>query len=350
MEHDRCAERQILMLVALALTVPAVALPGRLAETAGGIGWAAPLLALPGALLLAFLLGELGDLPGALQKAWGKRAGRGALAVYLAWYLGLAALYAKGCMGRLGATGTSKVAAAAVAAAVTAVAIWQARGKLCAFCRGGELFFFVMMAAVGGVLLLSVPHIRLGYLARSADWGGLGKALGATLSVVSLGTLGGFLAGRVTPREGDRKRRMGYAAGICLGAALLAAAVIGRLGPTLTGELPAPFFTMVQALGVKGAFQRVEGPLAALWLLGDLALVGLLAFGGKAIASALLGDRAGKLAAWGLPAVGWILGAGMTDELAIFLREGTGAVNLTLGFLVPLGTWLKLRQKGRAGG
>ena len=74
----------------------------------------------------------------------------------------------------------------------------------------------------------------------------------------------------------------------------------GRLGPGLTGTVGRAFFQTVSGLGIRGAFQRLEELVSALWLLGDLVLLALLLLSlRRLLARAVKREES--------PALGWFL-------------------------------------------
>ena len=69
---------------------------------------------------------------------------------------------------------------------------------------------------------------------------------------------------------------MRWSVGFCLTLTALQAVCLGNFGPGLSVRMNTPFFMMVKGIGIEGTFQRVESVILALWVLSDLALLGLL--------------------------------------------------------------------------
>ena len=69
---------------------------------------------------------------------------------------------------------------------------------------------------------------------------------------------------------------------------------MGQFGPELCVRLKEPFLQLVAGIGVRGAFQRLEAVAAALWVLADLTLTGLLLFACRAMGRDLLPKRWAK--------------------------------------------------------
>ena len=138
---------------------------------------------------------------------------------------------------------------------------------------------------------------------------------------------------------------------------LLAAAlmlVLGRFGAELAGKIHRPFFQMVSGLGFEGAFQRLEELVSALWVLGDVALLGFLLLAMERLAVRMTGKAGGHGTWWltllilllGLPTVFWnrVLGGGV-------LLWGSLAAGVLMTLLSALSprkekTLKKLKKRG----
>ena len=101
---------------------------------------------------------------------------------------------------------------------------------------------------------------------------------------------------------------------------------MGRLGAGLTGQIDRPFFQMVSGLGFEGAFQRLEELASALWVLGDVALLGFLLLCMRRLLAALAGREESS-------GLGWIVTGG-SFLLALPLAHGRGIEILSV---VPVG-------------
>ena len=134
-------------------------LPRQLADLAGTGSWLAPLLAaLPLLLLLSLLSALAGErgLAASLSSVLGRKAGRGVLALYLLWGLGLLALRFRLCAQRLVDSGTRDGNLWFFLLVTAALVLWMGRGTLGAFARAGQLFLALLLTAVAVVLLLSL--------------------------------------------------------------------------------------------------------------------------------------------------------------------------------------------------
>ena len=92
---------------------------------------------------------------------------------------------------------------------------------------------------------------------------------------------------------------------LAAGAVLL---VLGQLGSALAAQVDRPFLQMVSGLGFEGAFQRLEELVSALWVLGDVALLGLLLLCLGRLLAWLLDRPVGKGKSWLLTGAAFLLG------------------------------------------
>lgn len=161
------------------------------------------------------------------------------------------------------------------------VLCWIGVGDLPAFARAGQLFLVALLTAGIGVLALSAGQVEVERI-LPLWWADLPYIIKGTVPAAgvlawSLYLL--FLCGAV---QDQGERRGWHWTFWCLGGGLLLAAaqavIQGNLGVELAGRLDAPFFVLAKSVGVKGAFQRIESVVAALWGFSDLAMAGVLAF------------------------------------------------------------------------
>lgn len=100
-------------------------------------------------------------------------------------------------------------------------------------------------------------------------------------------------------------RRLALLFALLAGAVLL---VLGQLGSALAAQVDRPFLQMVSGLGFEGAFQRLEELVSALWVLGDVALLGLLLLCLGRLLAWLLDRPVGKGKSWLLTGAVFLLG------------------------------------------
>ncbi len=323
-----------------AVLSPAVAILPVLAARQGGQGgWLAPLIALPGLLLLVPAWGALSRRKDAV--------GRLLTIIYIMWALALACARLRLSVQRLQFTAQRETSLWVFLPVLAAAAAWLAWGKVDAFVRAAAVFGRILTLALLVLLALTLFQIEPENLFPL--WAGdvlpALKAAAPTLGVLCYGVYGVFLWDEMdgTPV----KRRAG---GGCVLLALLLLSVLGNLGAPLAAALEDPFLTLSRRVGVEGAFQRVESLVSALWLLGDLALLGLLLWACRYLIGRLVPRWNGKWVALG-GAVIVLFGAALAFRDAIFAQwfEYTLAPlgNLVLGGAVPCVALLLERRKLR---
>lgn len=275
MQETKLSLGQLLAAVYLGLTaLAAEALPGKIGG--GGLAWLAPLLLLIPALPLAALAAGKNRGRGAgLNALLGKGAGRVLAAAFLVWGVFLLGVNVARSARRLSVGGGE---GALLALLILAMGIWMAWGRIAAFGRSCELFTMAFGLGLVVVVLFALFRIQPDYvlLATWREAAGLPGGVLSTLGIAGIGVYALFLGEDVEPRKGDRGRVIRWTAALFITQALILLLVLGRLGANLTSMVERPFFQMVAGIGLAGAFQRLEALISALWLLGDLALAGLL--------------------------------------------------------------------------
>lgn len=345
MDQDRVSLRQLLTLTFAALLSPAIRiLPGRTAEIAGEGGWLAAVAALPVLLGLCWVLFALLKGKGLGQTALevlGPVLGRVVVALYLLWGLFLLAANARLVALRFLTVSYRNAPLPLFLAALLAITFWLTIKPVRVLARAGEVFYLALAIGLGLSLAMGAFQMDPGRVLPL--WGEDLPAIGAAALPV-LGLLGyvvfaAFLGDRVIPRPGGRKKAMGWAVGLCLTLTALQAVCLGNFGPGLSIRMNTPFFMMVKGIGIAGTFQRVESVILALWVLADLALLGLLAAACAAMVRTLLPVQGRKGVA--LPLVLLALaGALWLFPDAFFLtrtmERAALAGNLVMGFVLPL--------------
>lgn len=327
--------RQLGTLLVLALLpLGTEVLPSRLSQ-AGGAAWLCPLGA--GGLLLALVAlwgrwitpGE--DLLKTLEQQKGRKALRGFALVLLAW-----GLFLTGAQGaRIGERLAQSLRASPLllTAAVLALAGWLIAKGLPAFARTGEIFALAVGAGFVLIVLFGVFGVAWDRVILW-DWAALEEVPGGALSAAGTLAAGGYallLLGQVRPEEKQKRvlrRKLGVLFGSLAVGMLL---VVGRLGAGLTGQIDRPFFQMVSGLGFEGAFQRLEELASALWVLGDVALLGFLLLCMRRLLAALAGREESS-------GLGWIVTGG-SFLLALPLAHGRGIEVLSV---VPAGNLIAM--------
>lgn len=363
--NDSISMRQLLVLLFTALLSPAIqALPGQTAALAGAAGWLSPLPALPILLLLCLALFSLfRDLPGhtglagALKLALGKGLGSVVIGAYLLWGLLLLCVDVRRYALRFLSTSYRNAPLGLFVVILLAAVLWVARGRLCAFTRAGEIFYLALAVALGLVLFFGLFRVRAEHVLPVwvEDAPAVAAASGPVLSVLGYGIFGAFLVGGIARKDGDRRQCIMWAATFCAVLMVLQLVCLGSFGPALVVRMDAPFFMMVKGIGVPGAFERIESVIIALWILSDLALLGLLAFACRRMAAELFSLKEdGKRAVVPIILLA-LLGAFFlfpdAFRLSAFLEHGLAAGNLIFGFAIPLAAaCINAVKKGYTGG
>ncbi len=301
MNNRTISHHQLLTVVFLALfPLGAEVLFSRLAA-AGAAGWLCPILAGAVAVLLALLAGRRG-------LSFPERGLNRFLAVLLLLW-GLFFAGAQAC--RIGVRlsdglGASPVVLTTFLLVLTA---WMTAGGLPAFARACEIFLLAIGSATILIIVGGVFRLRWGWvlLWTPQELSQVPLGVMECLGLLAVGCYGLFLIKDVTPEEGGvgrTCRMMGKAALLLGGIEIL---ILGRFGAPLVGRMDRPFFQMVSGLGLEGAFQRLEQLASALWILGDLALLGfLLLCLTRLVSHAARREETGKWT-WALAAVIFLL-------------------------------------------
>ena len=327
--------RQLGTLLVLALLpLGTEVLPSRLSQ-AGGAAWLCPLVAGLLLVLLAALWGRWAkpgeDFLKTLEREKRRKSSRGFALVLLAW-----GLFLTGAQGaRIGERLAQSLRASPLllTAAVLALAGWLIAKGLPAFARTGEIFGLAVGAGFVLIVLFGVFGVDWGRVILW-DWAALEEVPKGALSAAGTLAAGGYallLLGQVRPGEKDRAvlwRKLGVLFGSLAVGMLL---VVGRLGAGLTGQIDRPFFQMVSGLGFEGAFQRLEELASALWVLGDVALLGLLLLCMRRLLAGLVGWKESS-------GLGWIVTGG-SFLLALPLAQGRGIEVLSV---VPVGNLIAI--------
>lgn len=362
MGDGKISRTQLMALLWAGVMAPAAELlPALLLPGAGRGAWLAVLLAAPPVLAAGWLMGSLAGREGLSKTVTGllgRWLGGAVLLLYMVWGLFLLSLRLRLCAQRLLASGERDGALWFFLLAVAAVLLWMGRGTLAPFARAGQLFLTALLVTAGVVLGLSLFRARPERL-LPLWWSEAGPAIRAVLSaagVMGWGLFLPFLMENVRD-QGENKHWHWLFWGLG-GALLLTAAqvvIVGNLGAELAARLDNPFFALAKNVGVEGAFQRVEGVVAALWTFADLTMGGVLIFAVRAVAARLLPEKALPWTPWGAVLLG------TAGALTLFPTLGTAEMwnrrlvpigNLILGFLLPalLWVWGKVLTGGKKDG
>ncbi len=270
MKNRTISRRQMLTVVFLALFPLGTEVLFQRLTPAGAAGWLCPPLAGLAAVVLAYLSGRRGWDHAQEGK---NRVLAGGLLLWGLFFGG-----AQSC--RIGVRLSDSLGASPVfmMALLLLLAAWMAAGGLPAFARACEIFLLAVGSGLALILLGGMFRLRWDWVLlwtpqelAQVPLGGL-----ECLGLLAVGCYALILIDDVTP-ESAALRQTCWGVGrifVLLGA--VGILVLGRFGAALTGKMERPFFQMVSGLGLEGAFQRLEQLASALWVLGDLALLGFL--------------------------------------------------------------------------
>lgn len=332
MNGDALSVRQIMVLLLTALLAPCIdLLPTLGAQKLGGGGWLLPVLVLP--VLLAALWTQFGVF--GLPKSFLRSI---IYIMYMVLVLVLLMVSLRLCSSRLEQI-YGAVPARVGAVALLLAAIRMGLGKTAAFARAGEIFYLALAVTAAGLILLGAAQVEVTNLVPVSS----GLASLPSAGIVAAGIIlnvypAGVLGRKVTVGNNARRKVIGWTVAFCIVLVLVLAVVIGCLGPKLTARLPSPFLIMVQGVGIDGAFQRTEALVAALLVLSDFVLIGLLLQTWRTLAENVCPGRWGRwsiFVAAPIAVLGWLLFPGAEDarEFSLTILPVTG---ILFGLILPV--------------
>ena len=275
---------QFKTLIYTGLMAPVVELlPNIVLLIAGKGAWLSILLALPVAALLAKWLLQMSNeqtgLAEVIQTECGVWLGRLILILYLLWGEWLLALRLRLCAQRLLLAGERDGSLWFFLPVIAVLVLWMSRGKLVAFARTTQTFFWILLACTTLIMCLSLTQVKMEYLLPvwREDMQGILVGVIPVMGTLGYGIYGMFLLGNL---KREKRGSGGYET---IGFLFLLIAqqvvILGSFGVALTEKLSIPFFALAKSVGVEGAFQRVESMVAAVWMFADLACMGMLLYG-----------------------------------------------------------------------
>ena len=230
-------------------------------EALGGAAWLGCLAALPGLLLLGFLLKKHPPRP----------VGRAASFLLAVWLAFAAAALLHGCAVRYDTAVGVFRSPLPYAGILLLTALPAALGGEKALFRVSEIFLPVVLFLLTVGLLSAIREV---HPARLIDLTHLSprNLLRAALPVFAVGA-GALVVLRVFAQE---QPDAGSGAGLCVLAAVVCAVTAGMLGAPLTERLELPLFTMLRNTGLLHTVERLDALVAAVWILPDVTALTLL--------------------------------------------------------------------------
>jgi len=315
--NDNASARQLSVAAFTGLLTPAAAVAGE--------DWRGALLAVPAVLLAAYCWGKLDGRDKGWPAGWNGASRYVLPSLYLIW-----AVLTAGTV--LASAGVRMTAPDGKDTGWVIVLVWipvllLTRMGTAAYGRAAEIFYLAMLAALAFALFLGGRQIRPERLLGEPD--GL---LGSFVTAAGVGCSGAaaFLLWNGAHEKGRWIGWSGTLAGVVV---LMRAVTVGVLGPALAGGQERPFFLM--AVGA-GQTARVEGLAAAVWLLADVTLVGLMLQCGKKMMGVLHLPRE-RRTAWMIAsaALGLALWMNAEGNAQLWLKEVLPVAGLILGGLIP---------------
>lgn len=334
MKNERFSMGQLLALCSVASLTPALRiLPSAAAAAAGRGAWLSVLLALPGALLLAFFLWRFGakrregeDFGALWLRAAGPVGGRAALGLLGLWLLFYAAFTLRAGAERLRTTVFPAAGLPALILPAALAAGFCSLGEAKRLARMGKLLQPLLFGALLLTLALSLPLLDGGeLLPLGAPPGALLRGSLPALDTAALLLTLFFLLEDSTGREGGFRALAGRLGLLAALMALLCAALTARFGPALTARLTRPYFSLVRDLVLLRDLERPEALLVALWQFADFLLAAALLIAARRCLRPLPGDSR---------ALGVGAAAGVT-VLALLLAPSAESYRLLSETLIP---------------
>lgn len=258
--------------------------------------------------------------------------------VYLAWSVALAGMVLANAGARMSAPDGGD--GGWIVVLVWIPVLLLVRKGTAAYGRTAEILRYGMLAALVLVLVLGGRQIRLERLLGATE--DLGMSFASAVGVSCCGVAAVLLwDGEKKAGDGQWMKRGGSLAAVIL---LMRAVTVGVLGPVLAERQPRPFFLMTVGAGRTA---RVEGLAAAVWLLADIVLAGLMLRCGKKMWGVvkLAGNGEWAVALAALAAALWVNGTGQAERCVGEILPVTG---LILGGEVPAAAYLAERKKRAA--
>lgn len=284
---QKSEERQLMALVFVASLAPAIRLmPDFCADKGGGLGFLAPLIALPVlivyvCILSAFLSmrneGEgLGEL---IVRLSGRGLGSAVLILGSAFLLFSCGFILRSGAERFVSTVYPTANELPFAIVMLVIGTLAALGKPEALLRSAKIFSSVLLFVLAVLLLFSLPDIKFDLIKpkESVDIGGLVLAAVPTAEIYS----GIFAYAAVFETGGEKPPRRAlrysvFAAAVCLLLALLCLASIGSYGAPLVSRLSHPFFTLIRNITIFRTFEHIEALVVTMWVLPDFIIFALM--------------------------------------------------------------------------
>lgn len=353
MERDTMSFSQLMALIFGALIGPATELlPG--AAVRGGVLGAVCSAAAVGLMACAGIwIGRLAqsgsDLAHGLERIFGGLAGKGILLIYMVWFQFLFTLRIRLSAQRLLGGGSRDGAIWFFLVVLGGMSLWMAHGTLGGLGRTAQLFFLVLTMIAGSVLLLSLGQMEQGNWLTVWEYSpeGVASLVWPGMQAMGYGVFAGFLW-EPPVHKCVLRTWLCWCTGVAAVLIGIQLVIMGCFGIRLAESMQNPFFHLAKSAGIKGAFQRMESLVTAVWVFSDLLLLTGLLWCVRRIGD-VLNPRIPSKVMVTVTALG-----GMTIALAAFwgkvsairmAQTAAAAGNLFLGAGIPLTAALILKVK-----
>lgn len=294
-DRTKTTGKQLLIVLFASLLSPMLrVIPEQTAKLAGAGGWVSPLLGMPVVILAALVIGKTiarlpaqGGLPQLYETGYGKILGRGASILTGLWLLVTAAsalrFYGEGFLSSIYPDTDIWLFLIGIM-----VLVWWICGKgMNAICRMGQIFFYILIALAGGVVLLGIREIHLYHVwpVWLEGWDQVALSAVPVVNLMGSSLVILFCRGEVTREPGGMKQMTRWLLALAAVLALLGLVIIGMFGWQTAVRLQMPFFSAAKEVTVLGVFERVEAIIVATWVLSDLTLQALLLWTGVELIS-----------------------------------------------------------------
>ena len=286
MEQREISTRQMLVLLFSAMLSPTIrALPRRSASSGGTGGWLSALVAVvPLLIVVAVIITSLRRLPKGsglgdlLEQGVGRIGGRVLSAVYGAWTLLAVAVFLRVYSERFLSTTYVNGSIYLFLVAILLLTLWNSNGSLGAFARMGQIFFVLLVITLVLVLGVAAGEVKIERVFPLwwQDTPDILRSSIPAMSTLSYGVLTFFLAGQTRGLTENRSMVLRWTFGFAVLLTAMQFITIGLFGADLVSRMQVPFFMLTKEVSIGGVLERIESSIITLWVLTDVALVGLM--------------------------------------------------------------------------
>jgi hypothetical protein len=289
------------------------------------------------------------DLYTLYESAFGKILARILVLVYAAWVFMLAGFYLRAFGEKFAGLIMPGVPAGFFKITLLALIFIILSGKFQSFALLSNVFFYVVLLALGTVFFLQIPRIHHTNLLPVTQYDIQNIMLGAlpTLGIFVYITPLMFLGDKIERCAGDSApyRKLGFfSALVLLGAGLaIFVTTVGVFGKDLTATMEQPFLMSVKTMGAQGALERLESVFLLLWVVTDLAIIVMFLHVLLKLISVLTGECMGEPCKVYKSPI--LLGVYVLSLVTVFDENTSLMISLGLGLGVPMAAVMLYKLK-----